>query len=50
MSGNFNRSLTDKVGANELIGKFDADELATTVQRLLTPWRERMIKSQDANT
>ena len=46
MSGDFNRSLTSKVGANQLIGKFDADELATTVQKLIEPWKQRTIKSQ----
>jgi two-component system chemotaxis response regulator CheV len=41
MSGDFNSSLVDKVGANKFIAKFDPDELATTVQSMIEPWRQQ---------
>lgn len=41
MSGEFNESLVEKVGANKFIAKFDPDELASTVQDLVNEWRHQ---------
>ena len=38
MSGEFNESLVEKVGANKFIAKFDPDELASTVQDMVAVW------------
>jgi len=40
MSGGFNESLVEKVGANKFIAKFDPNELATTVQEMVDLWRQ----------
>ncbi len=42
MSGAFNESLVENVGANQLLGKFNPDELAMTVQDLVKPWQQRV--------
>jgi len=42
MSGEFNQSLVEKVGANQFLAKFNPDELATTVQEMIKPWQQRM--------
>jgi two-component system chemotaxis response regulator CheV len=41
MSGEFNESLVEKVGANKFIAKFDPNELASTVQNLVNVWRQQ---------
>jgi two-component system, chemotaxis family, chemotaxis protein CheV len=38
MSGEFNESLVEKVGANKFIVKFNPDELASTVQDMVSLW------------
>ena len=40
MSGGFNESLVEKVGANKFIAKFDPNELATAVQEMVDIWRQ----------
>jgi two-component system chemotaxis response regulator CheV len=49
MSGEFNTSLVDKVGANKFIAKFDPDELATTVQGMIEPWRQQNLTPDTNN-
>lgn len=41
MSGAFNNALVEKVGADKFIPKFSPDDLALTVQELLTSWHGR---------
>lgn len=36
LSGIFNQAMVEKVGANDFIAKFDPDELATAVQKVIT--------------
>jgi two-component system chemotaxis response regulator CheV len=35
LSGIFNQAMVEKVGANDFIAKFDPDELATAVQKVI---------------
>jgi len=39
MSGNFNSSMVEKVGADKFIPKFSPDELAIAVQNLIQEWK-----------
>lgn len=39
MSGNFNTSMVEKVGADKFIPKFSPDELAVAVQNLIQEWK-----------
>ena len=38
MSGEFNELLVEKVGAKKFIAKFNPDELASTVQDMVSLW------------
>jgi len=40
MSGNFNTSMVEKVGADRFIPKFSPDDLAIAVQGLIEEWKE----------
>jgi len=39
MSGTFNNTMVEKVGADKFIPKFSPDDLASTVQELLEEWK-----------
>lgn len=39
MSGEFNNTMVEKVGADKFIPKFSSDDLATTVQSLIEEWK-----------
>lgn len=41
MSGQFNKSLAEKVGADKFIAKFDPNELASTVQEMVAIWAQQ---------
>ncbi|MFW5426326.1 MAG: chemotaxis protein CheV [Methylophagaceae bacterium] len=39
MSGEFNKNMVEKIGADKFIPKFSPDDLASTVQELVEEWR-----------
>jgi two-component system chemotaxis response regulator CheV len=39
MSGDFNNTMVDIVGADKFIPKFSPDDLAITVQELIEEWK-----------
>jgi len=43
MSGEFNTTMADKVGANKFIAKFSPDDLAITVQELIEEWKSEHV-------
>ncbi len=47
LSGVFNQSMVEKVGANKFIAKFDADELASAVLEAITKQNEKQDEKQD---
>ncbi len=40
MSGDFNTSMADKVGADKFIPKFSSDDLARSTQELIELWKQ----------
>ncbi|MFW5450216.1 MAG: chemotaxis protein CheV [Methylophagaceae bacterium] len=41
MSGEFNTTMADKVGADKFIPKFSSDDLASSVQELIEQWKQQ---------
>jgi len=45
MSGTFNNNMVDKVGADKFIPKFSPDDLAVTVQEMISEWNSEHPQS-----